>query len=153
MTKQPLKISPDAKPVLPKALTKPAPEPTPASGRGDSKLAELPLISKLPKPKMQAAKEALEELDLHTYYIDSDSGAMRKREDRITELKELLQDLQGDLPGLRFGPLCFQSSEVAGRTTLSPELLIKNGVKASVIEASKVQGKGYTTKTFKKIAL
>ena len=113
--------------------------------------AMLPLVSVLPKRKMIRATELLEELNSHEYVLD-DEGREIKRSARVDQIKEELQELQGDQPGLRFSDRCFVARVKSGRRTLDKGLLMENGVAADVIERSMKQGEDYVERTFRRIA-
>lgn len=110
--------------------------------------ADLPLISKLPRPVMDRAKELLEELD-------SIKQINKMNEEREKELEEELEGIQreNELVGLRWGPMCFVWRIMAGRKTLSAEKLIENGVSAEVIERSKVTGNNYARREFRNLGV
>jgi len=94
--------------------------------------AALPLTSALPKKKFKQATELLEELQAISLQISS-------AEEREAEIKTLLEAIQkeSDLPGFRFGGLCFRSipnlpTKRLDQTALKTEL-IERGVEPDVI--------------------
>lgn len=117
------------------------------------KYADLPLISLFPKPQMKTAESLLEELD----ELKNTKAAVESREE---EIKAELEQLQRNAPlvggeairGFRFGDLCFAATPSNGRRTLSPELLVQNGVDPDVIKASYKPGKtGGVRRNFKRL--
>lgn len=108
--------------------------------------ADLPLISKLPQPLMNRAKELLEELD-------SIKQINKMNEEREKELEGELEGIQKEngLMGLRWGSWCFAWRMMEGRKTLSVEKLVENGVSAAVIEKCRVKGKDFAKREFRNI--
>lgn len=107
----------------------------------------LPLISKLPSKEMKESAALLEELEA--------AAEMRATaEAREEEIKTRLGQLQegAGLSGLRYGNVCFYQQQMDGRKTLSPELLIENGVGVEVIERCYKQGKPYYTRNFRRLS-
>lgn len=70
---------------------------------------------------------------------------MQEADARLKEIKSELSQIQliNELPGVRYGNLCFIASERAGRATLSKEKLIDNGVSPEQIAASMSAGAPY----------
>lgn len=110
--------------------------------------ADLPLISKLPRPLMDRAKDLLEELD-------SIKQINKMNEEREKELEEELEGIQKEngLVGLKWGPMCFAWRMVEGRKTLSVEKLVENGVSAEVIERCRVKGKDFAKREFRNLGV
>ena len=114
----------------------------------------LPLISVLDSKTMKKAKLLLEELAQLDEYIEMYEsrrkeivGYSDKGKDFPGEL-EVIQQAAG-LPGLKFGRLCYRVSEQAGRRSIDRGLLMENGVRAEVIEASMKEGSPYKRREFK----
>lgn len=76
--------------------------------------------------------------------------ASKEAEERLKEIKSELSQVQilNDLPGLRHGALCFIASERSGRSTLSKEKLIDNGVPPELIAECTVSGQPYLQAEF-----
>lgn len=77
-------------------------------------------------------------------------GALQQKtqkgaEERLKEIKAELAaiQLQHDLPGLRAGKICCITVEREGRSSLSKELLVDNGVDPETIAASMKKGASY----------
>lgn len=70
---------------------------------------------------------------------------MAEADERLKEIKAELSQIQlaNDLPGVRYGEMCFIAVEREGKRSLSKEALIDNGVDLDVIEASMRQGNSY----------
>jgi hypothetical protein len=115
---------------------------------------DLPVISKLRKRQEQAyAAELLNELETHTFFTD-DSGAEVKREDRIDQVKNELEEIQRNngLAGMRYGRLCFSAQPTAGRKTIVKALLMeKLGLTKEQIDDCTTPGEPGMRRTFKKI--
>jgi hypothetical protein len=92
---------------------------------------DLPLISTLPPNDFRHAKKNIDEIDSLDETI---SIAKARREKLMDELGAIQR--KAKLKGFRFGTLAYAWRVTKGRKTLSPELLLTNGVKAVVIEKS-----------------
>lgn len=66
-------------------------------------------------------------------------------EERLKEIKAELAQIQlmNDLPGLRYREFCFIATEKEGKSSLSKELLIDQGVDPAVIFAAMKKGNSY----------
>lgn len=112
--------------------------------RESIRYADLPLISKLPKPLMAEAKDLLEQLD-----------ALKTQKDWVTkeydQAAARLGELQAEAKtsGLRFGRWAFAQIDMPGRETLSKELLVEQGVTPAQIKAATKVGKGYVQRNFR----
>ena len=120
---------------------------------------DLPLVDELGKKARARAEQIFHELEEHTFVLVDGQrvldaqGKPVTREKRIAELERELQEIQENFekPGLRCGDLAFSAQQRQGRETLSKELLIENGVKASVIAKSIKTGEPYWTRTLRRV--
>lgn len=109
--------------------------------RSDDNLSTLPDYAEL---KGKAAPSKPKVINLL-----SEGHALRKviseADLRLKEIKSELTQIQllNEMPGIRYGTLCFMAVERAGRSTLSKEKLIDNGVDPYIISQSMVQGQSY----------
>lgn len=107
--------------------------------RSDKNLELLPDYEKAKKAPSKAKVIQLLMEGHQLYRMAMDAG------DRLKEIKSELAQIQfiNDLPGLRHGTLCFIASERSGRSALSKEKLIDNGVDPALIEECTVRGQPY----------
>lgn len=115
--------------------------------RGDARFAEFPDLKDIAKPK-----QAVEVCGLLAR-MEAIQGMMDELKAEAEDLNKALEVWQKQLgqPGLRSGKLAFVVSDVAGRRSLDRELLIENGVSASVIAASMKAGKPSVRREFRVI--
>lgn len=99
------------------------------------------------KGKLAASRSKLEELmnqahDLKKIFDDAEKR-LNETKKQIIDLVQTNNLVGGSKLGYRVGERCAIVRYNNGKTYLSQEKLIENGVKPSVIEKSKVEGNGY----------
>lgn len=112
--------------------------------RSSDAILAMPDVKALAGKKLQTeATGLLTEAQTLKETIDLSSERLKEIKERLTEIQ-----LENDIPNLRYGRFCSVVTYREGRSTLSKELLIDNGVDPLIIQASMKKGESYTQVEF-----